>query len=143
MPYKGTPPALNDLMGGHIAAAVSTIGDFLAQSKDVRVHILAHSGATRSSLAPDVPTFSELGYKGLQGGGWYGLFAPAGTPQATVERINRIVVKGQQAPDMNTRMRSLALEIPLTTPAEFAAIIRADYERWGTAIRAAGFAGSQ
>ncbi len=143
VPYKGSPPALNDLMGGHIPAAVSTLGDFLAQDKAGRVRILAHSGRERSGLAPDVPTFTELGYKGLQGGGWYGLFAPAGTPAERVERINRIVVQGQQAPDMSTRMRSLALEIQLTSAAEFAAIVRADYERWGEAIRAAGFAGTQ
>lgn len=143
VPYKGSPPAVNDLMGGHIAAAVSTLGDFLSQDKAGRVRILAHSGRERSSLAPNVPTFTELGYKGLQGGGWFGLFAPAGTPAEMVARVNRIVVQGQQAPDMSSRMRSLALETQLTSAAEFAAIVRADYERWGEAIRAAGFAGTQ
>jgi tripartite-type tricarboxylate transporter receptor subunit TctC len=143
VPYKGSPPAVNDLMGGHIASAVSTLGDFLAQDKAGRVRILAHSGLVRSSLAPDVPTFTELGFKGLQGGGWFGLFAPAGTPADMVNRINRIVVQGQQAPDMSSRMRDLALETQLTTAAEFAAIVRADYERWGEAIRTAGFAGTQ
>jgi len=143
VPYKGSPPAVNDLMGGHIAAAVSTLGDFLAQDKAGRVRILAHSGRERTGLAPNVPTFAELGYKGLQGGGWYGLFAPAGTPAEMVNRINRIVVQGQQSADMSARMRDLALETQLGSPSEFAAIVRADYERWGEAIRAAGFAGTQ
>ena len=143
VPYKGSPPAVNDLMGGHIAAAVSTLGDFLAQDKAGRVRILAHSGRERTSLAPNVPTFAELGYKGLQGGGWYGLFAPAGTPAEMVNRINRIVVQGQQSADMSARMRDLALETQLGSASEFAAIVRADYERWGEAIRAAGFAGTQ
>jgi len=143
VPYKGSPPAVNDLMGGHIAAAVSTLGDFLAQDKAGRVRILAHSGRARTSLAPDVPTFSELGYKGLQGGGWYGLFAPAGVPPEMVNRINRIVVQGQQAADMSARMRDLALETQLGTAADFAAQVRNDHERWGEAIRAAGFAGTQ
>jgi tripartite-type tricarboxylate transporter receptor subunit TctC len=143
VPYKGSPPAVNDLMGGHIAAAVSTLGDFLAQDKAGRVRILAHSGRERTSLAPNVPTFAELGYKGLQGGGWYGLFAPAGTPAEMVNRINRIVVQGQQSADMSARMRDLALETQLGSASEFAAIVRADYERWGEAIRVAGFAGTQ
>ena len=143
VPYKGSPPAVNDLMGGHIAAAVSTLGDFLAQDKAGRVRILAHSGRERTGLAPNVPTFAELGYKGLQGGGWYGLFAPAGTPAEMVNRINRIVVQGQQSADMSARMRDLALETQLGSPSEFAAIVRVDYERWGEAIRAAGFAGTQ
>jgi tripartite-type tricarboxylate transporter receptor subunit TctC len=143
VPYKGSIPAINDLMGGHLAAVVSTLGDFLTQDKAGRVRILAHSNAKRTSLAPHVPTFAELGYKGLQGSGWYGLFAPAGTPMEMVSRINRIVIQGQQAPDMSARMRDLALETQLTTPAEFATIVRNDYERWGEAIRVAGFAGSQ
>ena len=143
VPYKGSPPAVNDLMGGHIAAAVSTLGDFLAQDKAGRVRILAHSGRARTSLAPDAPTFAELGYKGLQGGGWYGLFAPAGVPGEMVNRINRIVVQAQQAADMGARMRDLALETYSGTATEFAALVRADHERWGEAIRAAGFAGTQ
>ena len=143
VPYKGSAPMVNDVAGGHVAAGVTTLGDFLTMAQAGRLQLLAHSGKERSVLAPDVPTFRELGYPGLQGGGWYGLFAPAGTPVAMVERINRIVVAGQQAPDMSGRMRSLGLEIELTTPAEFAAIVRADTERWGEVIRAAGFAGSQ
>ena len=142
-PYKGSLPAINDLMGGHIPAAVSTLGDFVNQAKSGRLRILAHSGRARSILAPDVPTFAELGYKGLQGGGWYALFAPTGTPMEAVDRINRIVVQAQQSPDMSSRMNSLGLEPHLTSAAEFAAIVRSDYERWGEAIRAAGFAGTQ
>ncbi|MCC6474246.1 MAG: Bug family tripartite tricarboxylate transporter substrate binding protein [Burkholderiales bacterium] len=143
VPYKGSAPVINDLLGGHVAAGVTTLGDFLTQVKAGKLRVLAHSGKGRSPLAPEAPTFAELGYKNLQGGGWYGLFAPAGTPAAVVERINRIVVAGQQAPDMSERMRGLGLEIELTTPAEFAAIVRADSGRWGAVIRAAGFAGSQ
>jgi tripartite-type tricarboxylate transporter receptor subunit TctC len=143
VPYKGSPPTVTDLVGGHIAAAVTTLGDFLAQAKAGKLRVLAHSGRERSPLAPDVPTFTELGHTALQGGGWYGLFAPAGTPPGVVDRINRIVVAAQKSPDMSARMRELGLEIELTTPAEFAAVVRADSERWGKVIRAAGFAGSQ
>ena len=143
VPYKGSPPMVTDLIGGHIAAGVTTLGDFLAEARAGKLRVLAHSGKARSTLAPEVPTFSELGYQGLQGGGWYGLFAPAGTPAAVVERINRIVVAGEKAPDMSARMHSLGLEIELTSPAEFAAIVHADFDRWGKAIRAAGFEGTQ
>lgn len=71
------------------------------------------------------------------------MFAPAGTPPEMMNRINPIVIQAQQAPDMSARMKDLALETQLTTAAEFAAIVGADYERWGEAIRAAGFAGTQ
>ena len=143
VPYKGPAPLINDLLGGHVAASMTGLGDFITHARAGRVNILAHTGRERSKLMPDVPTFRELGYQGLQGGSWYGLFAPAGTPAAMVDRINRIVVAGQQAPDMNERMLSLNMDIELMTAAEFAATVRADFDRWGETIRAAGFAGSE
>ena len=141
--YKGSPPMVTDVVGGHVAVGWTSVGDLLTNAKAGRLLMLAHSGKGRLPVAPDVPSFAELGYKSLQGGGWFGLFAPAGTPAATVERINRIVVAGQQAPDMSERMRSLGLDIEPNTPAEFATFTRAEYERWGEAIRMAGLAGSE
>jgi tripartite-type tricarboxylate transporter receptor subunit TctC len=138
IPYKGSLPAITDLIGGQTAAAVTTIGDFLPQARAGKLRILAHASAQRSAIAPEVPTFKELGYD-IEASGWYGLFAPAGTPAAAIERINRVVTQAQQSSAVKSRMEGFSLEIRLTTPQQFADIIRADYERWGNAIRASGF----
>jgi tripartite-type tricarboxylate transporter receptor subunit TctC len=138
VPYKGSVPAITDLIGGQSAAVVTTLGDFLTQARAGKLRILASASQQRSAMAPDVPTFKELGYD-IDGTGWYALFAPAGTPAATVERINRIVIQAQQTPAGKARMETLSLEQRLTTAAEFGEIVRADYERWGKIMRAAGF----
>ncbi len=138
VPFKGTPPAVTALLGGQIAAVVSTIGDFVPQARAGKLRILAHASGARSPIAPDVPTFKELGID-LLANGWYGLFAPAGTPANVIDQLNRIVIDAQRAGDFKARMESLALEVRLTTPAEFAALVREDYERWGKVIRASGF----
>lgn len=138
VPFKGTPPAVTALLGGQIAAVVSTIGDFVPQARAGKIRILAHASSARSPIAPDVPTFKELGFD-LLANGWYGLFAPAGTPAATIDQLNRIVVEAQRSGDFKARMEALALEVRLMTPAEFAALVRDDYDRWGKVIRASGF----
>ena len=138
VPYKGSMPAIVDLIGGQSAAVVTTLGDFITQARAGKLRILAHASAQRSALAPDVPTFKESGYD-IEASGWYSLFAPAGTPPATVDRINRIVTQVQQAPGMRSRMEVLSLEPRIMTAAQFAEVVRADYDRWGQAIRASGF----
>ena len=139
VPYKGSAPAAIDLMGGQIPAAISGLGDFIAHARAEKVRILGIASAERSSLAPMVPTFRELGFPELDGRGWYGLFAPTGTNPNVVERINRIVTKAQEKPAVRERMQSLSLEVRLTTPTQFSEIIRVDHDRWGQVIRAAGF----
>ena len=138
VPYKGSVPAIVDLMGGQIAAVYTTLGDFTTQARAGKLRVLAHSGSQRTAVAPDVPTLRELGYN-IEANGWYALFAPAGVPSATVDRIGRLVVQAQQTPAVRERMQNLSLDIRLTTPAQFAEIVRADYEFWGKAVRASGF----
>ena len=138
VPYKGSVPGIVDLMGGQIATVFTSLGDFTTQARAGKLRVLAHSGSQRSAVAPDVPTFGELGYN-IEATGWYALFAPAGVPVATIERIGRLVVQAQQTPAVRERMQSLSLDIRLTTPAQFAEIVRADYEFWGKAVRASGF----
>jgi tripartite-type tricarboxylate transporter receptor subunit TctC len=142
VPYKGSVPGITDLIGGQIAAVVTTLGDFLTQARAGKLRILAVAGPQRSGTAPDVPTFKELGYD-IDGSGWYALFAPAGTPPAVVERISRIVIAAQQTPAGKARMEQLSLDQRLTTAKEFGDIVRADYERWGKIMRAAGFKAAQ
>ncbi|MSQ53010.1 MAG: hypothetical protein EXR28_14105 [Betaproteobacteria bacterium] len=130
--------AIVDLMGGQSASVFTTLGDFTTQARAGKLRVLAHSGAQRSAVAQDVPTFRELGYN-IEATGWYALFAPAGVPAAAIERIGRLVMQAQQTPPVRERMLNLSLEIRLTTPAQMAEIVRNDYERWGKIIRASGF----
>ena len=87
VPYKGTAPALTDLVGGQIAAAVMTVPDIVPLHKAGKLRALAVAGARRSEALPEVPTFKEQGYD-LEGSGWYAVFAPASTPKETVERLS-------------------------------------------------------
>lgn len=138
VPYKGSLPAIADLMGSQTALVITTLGDFMAQARAGKIRVLAHAGGQRSSIAPDVPTLKELGYD-IEAVGWYGVFAPASTPAATVDRINRLVVQAQQSPAVKARMDNLLLEIHTGSAAQFAEVVRADYDRWGRAVRTAGF----
>ena len=137
--YKGSGPAVTDVIAGQLPSVSTTMSDLITQHKAGRLRILAHSAAQRTSQLPDVPTFTELGYRALEGGGWYGMFAPAGTPEATVNRYNAVIIRALQTPEVRSRFEALGLEIALTTPQQFAQIIRADSERWGKVIRASGF----
>jgi len=139
VPYKGSPPAISDLVGGQIPIVVTVLGDFIGQARAGKIRVLAHSGATRAKSLPDVPTFKEIGIAGLEGGGWYGFFAPAKTPAATIERLNAAVVKTLATPAVSARIESLSLHAQATTPASFTKMVHDDYERWGKVIRASGF----
>jgi tripartite-type tricarboxylate transporter receptor subunit TctC len=141
VPYKGAGPAILDVVAGHIPATIQPLGTLLAQAKAGKIAILAMSGSRRSPGAPDVPTFAELGLPALTADGWFGIFAPAGTPPETTARLNGAFVRAMRAPALKERMRNLDLEVREMSPQEFAAVVRADYARWGPVIRASGFRG--
>lgn len=138
VPYKGTAPALTDLVGGQIAAAVMTVPDIAQLQRAGKVRALAVAGAKRSDALPDVPTFREQGFD-LEGTGWYAVFAPAATPKETVDRLSRQIAQATQAPDVRAWIEKGGMEPTGTTPAELAAILKADYDRWGPVIKASGF----
>jgi tripartite-type tricarboxylate transporter receptor subunit TctC len=138
IPYKGAAPALQALMAGEIAAAVLGISDFGELSRSGKVHMLATSGARRSPQYPDVPSFRESGYD-IEGSAWYALFAPAGTPKETVDRLSVAAIDAVHQPDIQERLGSLGMEPTGLGPAELAAILRADYDKWGPIIKASGF----
>jgi tripartite-type tricarboxylate transporter receptor subunit TctC len=141
VPYKGAGPAILDVVAGHIPATIQPLGTLLAQAKAGKIAILAMSGSRRSPGAPVVPTFAELGLPALTADGWFGIFAPAGTPPETTARLNGAFVRAMRAPALKERMRNLDLEVREMSPQEFAAVVRADYARWGPVIRASGFRG--
>ncbi|MBS0336852.1 MAG: tripartite tricarboxylate transporter substrate binding protein [Proteobacteria bacterium] len=142
IPYKGTAPALQALAGGEIKAAMFVLSDALTLVRSGKARVVAVSGGTRSSLAPDTPTFKELGYN-IEGNGWYALFAPARTPKDVIDRYAKAAIEVIRAPDMKQRLEQMGLEPTGLGPAELGAILRADYEKWGPVIRASGFKPNQ
>ena len=138
VPYKGTAPALQALAAGEIAAATTLAADVGALVKGGRARLLAVSGATRDPAFPDVPTFKEQGYD-MEGTGWYGLFAPAGTPQAAIDRLSRAAIAAIKDAGVNQKMLAIGLQPTGHGPAELARIMKADYDKWGPVIRASGF----
>jgi tripartite-type tricarboxylate transporter receptor subunit TctC len=138
VPYKGTGPALPDLVAGRVALIFDVEPVLGPMIKDKRVRGFAITGAQRSATAPDVPTMAEAGVPGFVTGSWIGLFAPAGTPADIVQRLQQEVRRALQAPDAAERMRSLGTETVASTPAEFATHLRAETERWGAVARHIG-----
>ncbi len=137
--YRGVAPAINDLAAGQIAAAVLPMGTILNQVKAGKARILGHSGARRTPGAPDVPTFKELGYPALEQPGWFGIVGPAGMRPEVLARLNELFIQAMRTPTIKERMARLDLEIQEMNPAEYAALIKSDYERWGRIVRASGW----
>lgn len=139
VPYKGSGPAAMDTAAGHIPATVQPLGSLMAQARAGRIRILAISSSKRTLIDPGIPTFGELGYPSLQVENWYGIFAPAGTPPETVNRLNGVFVLAMRTAAIRDKMRSLDLDIRELNVAEFASVVKADYERWGSIIKTFGF----
>ena len=136
--YKGAGPALPDLIAGH----VSIMFDFAPSSapyvKGGKLKPLLTGCARRIDMFPDVPSAPEAGFPELDVPGWGGMFAPAGTPAAIVERLNREVNRIQTSPDMRNHLAYAGAEIPIMSPQEFAEFIRNDRPRWAALARQAG-----
>jgi len=139
VPYRGSAPALTDLVGGQIAAVMLPFGSQLGHLHAGRIRMIAQTGENRAASAPDVPSFKELGFPMLSFPGWYGIFAPAGTPAELVNRYNDVIVKAIRTPEVRERMKNLELEPREMSAAEFQAFVKADTERWAPIIRASGF----
>jgi tripartite-type tricarboxylate transporter receptor subunit TctC len=137
--YRGVTSVDADLMGGQIAAAVSALPDFLALHRAGKLRILATSGAQRSPLLPDVPTFREQGYAAIEATGWQGVFAPARTPQPVIARLSGTIVAALQAPEVREKLLGLGIEPTGTSPERLDAIVRADTVRWQKLIQETGF----
>jgi tripartite-type tricarboxylate transporter receptor subunit TctC len=136
--YKGTAPALSDLLGGQIPMVSSTVSDFLELHRAGKIRVIATSGEERTTDLPDVPTFKESGID-IVGSGWYGMFAPAHTPSDVVARLNAALVAALAPPDIKQRVSGLGLKPTGTSPAQLAAIQKADADKWAPIVKASGF----
>ena len=137
--YKGSAAYVNDLIGGQVPTAVDAIADLTELHRAGKIKLLASSGKTRSTAVPDVPTFGELGVKGVEAEGWFGFFAPAKTPKAIVDQLNRSLNQALRSPDVAERLSKLGLDPATSTPEEFGRILAADYAKWGPVVKATGF----
>jgi tripartite-type tricarboxylate transporter receptor subunit TctC len=141
VPYKGGAPALADLIGGHIPLTVNNIPESIAQIMAGSVRPLGVTTAQRSPVLPDVPTVAEQGVAGFDTGVWWGLLGPAGLPADIRAKLTADCMAAVQSPTMKSRLLSLGATPIGSTAEEFAKLIRADYEKWGPIIKAAGIRG--
>ncbi len=138
IPYKGSSPAFTDLLGGQVSLMFATIAAGSPHVKSGKLRALAITGAKRSPALPDVPTVAEAGLPGFEIASWNGVFAPAGTPKEIVTKLNTEIVKILSMPDVNERLSALGAEPAGMTPEQFAAIIKADLNKWAKIAKDAG-----
>ena len=139
VPYKGVGPSIADVAGGQIAATVAPMGTLQPQAKAGKLRVLAHAGSTRTASAPEVPTFKELGYAALESPGWFGVIAPGGMRPELAARLNDLFVQAMRNPTIRERMARIDLEIREMSAPQFAALVKADHERWGRIVKASGW----
>jgi len=138
IPYKGSAPAVTDLLGGQIQVMFDNAPNVMPQVKAGRLRALAQSGLTRSSIAPDLPTLVEAGVPGYEVTVWFGLVAPAGTPREVIVKLNTEVLKILAMPDVRERFLAQGVEPMGSTPGEFGEHIRAQMAKWGKVVKDAG-----
>lgn len=138
VPYKSAGPAVNDLLGGQIPLMFGPSPVVVPMVQAGRLRPLAFTGLKRSTQLPDVPTVDELGIKGYAATGWYGLYAPRGTPRAIVDRLSAAVREMVQMPDTRARFTALNLEPIGSTPEEFAVFLKQDLQKYVEIARKAG-----
>lgn len=138
VPYKGLGPAITELVGGQVQMVVSNVSTALPHVKSGRLRLLAVTTRKRFPLFPDVPTVDESGVAGYESSGWYGLWAPAGTPTGIVSRLNKELTQVLTSATMREHLGAQGLEPIPTTAAEFARRLRVEIEQWGKVVRATG-----
>jgi tripartite-type tricarboxylate transporter receptor subunit TctC len=138
IPYKGSGPAVSDLLGGQVHLMFDNTPNVLPQVKAGRLRALGSSGAKRSTLTPDVPTVAEAGVPGYEVTVWFGLVAPAGTPREVIQKLNAEVTKILAMPDVRERFLAQGVDPVGSTPEQFADHIRAQMAKWAKVVHDAG-----
>lgn len=137
IPYKGTGAVFGDLIAGQVQVLFGDIVATSPHAKSGRLRALGITSAKRSASLPEFPTIAESGVPGYDAVGWFGVFAPAGTPRPIVMRLNAAIIEHINQPEVKTRMNELGADIVGSTPEAFAAAQRADLERWARVVKAA------
>ncbi|MBL0123249.1 MAG: tripartite tricarboxylate transporter substrate binding protein [Betaproteobacteria bacterium] len=138
VPYKGSAPAVADLLGGQVQMMFDNMPVSLPHVKAGKLRALAVTSMTRSAALPDVPTMDEEGLKGFDATSWFGLLAPAGTPKDIVAKLNAASVKALASAEMRERLAAQGAEPMGNTPDQFAAFIKAEIDKWAKIVKASG-----
>lgn len=138
VPYKGSAPAVTDLIGGQVQFMFDNMPASWPHVQGGRLNALAVTTAQRSPSAPDLPTMQELGFEGFDVSSWFGLIAPAGTPKEVIDKLNAVIVKAQDNPEVQQAFAGLGAVGEKTTPEEFGAFIKSEVENWAPVVKASG-----
>jgi tripartite-type tricarboxylate transporter receptor subunit TctC len=138
VPYKSGPPALIDVIAGHVAIMASGMSSSLPQVRAGKLRALGATSARRAAAAPDIPTIAEAGLPGYESMQWYGLLAPAGTPREIIAMLHQETVPILRAPETSERLASDGAEVVASSPEEFAAFIKAETVKWAAVAKTAG-----
>lgn len=139
VPFNGGAALQSAVLGGHVPAGVDVVLEWQQNAKAGKVNVLATSGATRSKVLPDVPTFKELGYPEIVGQGWFAMYGPAKMPVDQIDVINRAVNKVLAMPDVKERFAALGLDSGGGTAADLQRTMQEDARRWGPVVKKSGF----
>jgi len=138
-PYRGSAPMMGDMLGNQIGAGVGSIPDFIENHKAGKIRVVAVMGKARQASMPEVPTFTELGLPGFEDVPYYGLFAPAGTPQAAIDRISEALAKVIAQPDVREHLTTMGLSVGFMPQQQLASRERAYTQTWARIIKSSGF----
>ncbi len=135
IPYRGSAPAMADLLGGQVPAYCGPVGDWVPHLKTGKLRLLATSGKQRSQFAPGVPTFAELGHGELVMSQWQGFFLPRGVPAGQVQALGQMVAEAIRLPAVAASIEQMGMEPGSTSPKETLALLQNDHARWGAAVK--------
>ena len=138
IPFSGTAGAVGAVLSGDVPLMFLPVHVALAQVKGGRLVVLAAAGTRRTSLAPDVPTLAELGYKGVEADLWYGMLAPAGTPRDIVMKVNADMTRVLAMAEVKTALAAQGMEVTPSSPEDMAALMKKDAARWAAVVKQAG-----
>jgi tripartite-type tricarboxylate transporter receptor subunit TctC len=134
--YKGAAPAITDTIGGQVNGFIGDVPGILAYVKTGRLKALGVATEQRLPFMPEVPTLKEQGIKNVEAINWYGMFAPAGTPKAVIDSLNKAITEVMSSPEMKAKMYDIGAEPAPNSPSAFAALIQRDTAKWGAIIKA-------
>jgi tripartite-type tricarboxylate transporter receptor subunit TctC len=138
VPYKGSGPAMQDLLGGQVGVSFAGVPNVLAQVKAGRLKALGVTTATRWSELPNVPTLAEAGVPGYEANLWLSISGPASMPPEIVQRLNTEIAKALRDPELQANFRAAGVEATTMSPQDLLALTRAEYEKWGRVVRETG-----
>jgi tripartite-type tricarboxylate transporter receptor subunit TctC len=138
VPYRGTGPALQDVLAGHVQMGISSIAPIGPHLQSGALRPLAVTGLKRTALLPNIPTIAELAIPGFEATAWHGLVAPAGTPKEAIATLHRAMMATLNDPDVRKSLTDLGLDVAGSTPDELAAYIKSEIPKWAAIVKASG-----